>query len=92
MRGWVVLTACLGPLVRGAITCAKAPPIGFMMAMIIVAVVLPRKLNHNSLYLAGSTWKTACEMLAKNFRTSNVSYPGPGSTRSAKESRHLLGR
>lgn len=65
--GGGVLTACFGPLVSGAITCAKAAPIGFMMAMAIVAVVLPRTLNHNSLYFVGSTWKTACEMLATNF-------------------------
>jgi len=62
-----VLTACFGPLVSGAITCARAPPIGFMTAMAIVAVVLPCRLNHNSLYFVGSTWKTACEMLATNF-------------------------
>ena len=64
----------LGPLVNGAITCAKAPPIGFMMAMTIVAVVLPRASNHSSLYFAGSTWKTACEMLAKNFQITRVSH------------------
>ena len=55
VRGQGVLTACLGPLVSGAITCAKAPPTGFMMAMTIVAVVLPRTLNHSSLYFVGST-------------------------------------
>lgn len=76
MRGHGVLTDCLGPLVNGAITCAKAPPTGFMMAMTIVAVVLPRVLNHSSLYFVGSTWKTACEMLAKNFQTTVISYLG----------------
>ena len=59
MRRYGILTDCLGPLVSGAITCAKAPPIGFMIAMTIVAVVLPRTLNHISLYFVGSTWKIA---------------------------------
>ena len=68
VRRQQVLTACLGPLVSGAITCAKAPPIGFMIAMTMVAVVLPCTLNHNSLYFVGSTWKTVCDTLAKNFR------------------------
>jgi hypothetical protein len=68
----------LGPLVNGAITCAKAPPIGFMIAMTMVAVVLPRASNHSSLYFAGSTWKTACEMLAKNFQITRVSYSRVG--------------
>ena len=78
VHGQLVLTACLGPLVSGAITCAKAPPIGFMMAMTIVAVVLPRTLNHSSLYFVGSTWKTACDKLAKNFQAKHVSFLASG--------------
>ena len=75
------LTACLDSLVRGEITCAKALPIGFMTAMNMVAVVLPRKSNHSSLYFAGRIWKIAWEMLAKNFRIIWVSYLGPGDAR-----------
>ena len=74
MRGQGILTACFGPPASGAITCAKAPPIGFMMDMTVVAVVLPRMSNHTSLYFVGSTWKTACEMLAKNFEIIHVSW------------------
>lgn len=82
-----VLTACLGPLVSGAITCAKAPPIGFMMAITIVAVVLPRTLNHSSLYFVGSTWNIACDRLATNFETKHVSCLGPHRARDAKWTR-----
>ena len=71
-----VLTDVFGPLVSGATSCATPAPTGFMTAMIIVAVVLPRTLNHNSLYFAGTTWKIACGMLAKNLRITRVSYPG----------------
>ena len=54
-----------------------------MMAMTIVALVLPPALNHNSLYFVGSTWNTACGMLEKNFQMSatHVSLP---STEGAK--------
>ena len=62
-----MLTDRLGPPVNGAITCATPAPTGFVMDMTMVAVVLPRVLNHSSLYFVGITWKTACEMLAKNF-------------------------
>lgn len=62
-----VLTDCFGSFNSGEITCAKALPMGFMIAITIVAVVLPRTLNHNSLYFVGSTWNTACGMLEKNF-------------------------
>ena len=89
VHGQGLLTACLGPLVRGAITCARAPPIGFMIAMTIVAVVLPRTLNHCSLYVVGRTWKTACDKLAKNFQTNHVSFLG---TRGQKRSRDTPGR
>lgn len=63
-----VLTDFLDSLVSGDITCAIPAPTGFMMAMTIVAVVLPRALNHNSLYFVGIIWKIACGMLAKNLR------------------------
>ena len=46
------------------------------MAMTMVAVVLPCMLNHSWLYVVGRTWKTACEILAKNFRIMQVSYSG----------------
>ena len=87
-----VLTACLGPLVSGAITCAKAPPTGFMMAMTIVAVVLPRMLNHSSLYFVGSTWKTACDRLAKNFQINHVNCLGLCCTRDAERSHNAPDR
>ena len=45
-----------------------------MTVITMVAVVLPRRLNHNSLYLAGITWKMACGMLAKNLRIIHVRY------------------
>ena len=77
MGGQEGLTACLDSLVRGEITCAKALPIGFMTAMTMVAVVLPRKSNHSSLYFAGRISKIAWEMLAKNFRIIQVSYLCP---------------
>lgn len=73
-RGAVILTDCFGPLVSGAITCATPAPIGFMTAITIVAVVLPRRLNHNSLYFAGITWKMACGTLAKDLEITHVRY------------------
>ena len=74
-RGAGILTDCFGPLVSGAINCAMPEPIGFMTAITIVAVVLPRRLNHNSLYFAGSIWKMACGILAKNLAITCVRYP-----------------
>lgn len=38
------------------------------MDMIMVAVVLHRASNHNSLYFVGSTWNTACGMVEKNYQ------------------------
>jgi hypothetical protein len=69
-----ILTDCFGPPVSGAINCAIPEPTGFMTAITIVAVVLPRRLNHDSLYFAGITWKMACGMLAKNLEIIRVRY------------------
>lgn len=73
-RGTVILTDCFGPPVSGAINCATPAPTGFTTAITIVAVVLPRRLNHNSLYFTGSIWKMACGMLDKDLEITHVRY------------------
>ena len=60
-----------------------------MAVMIKVAAVLPRTLNHNSLYFVGSTWKTACDGLARNFQIKYVSFLGSSAQMDTKGARDI---